>query len=184
MRVTQFGLLGRERSRFSGVSGLAWRDETAFPFGNRRVGGRLGYGRAGGCRPSSPAPGPPPIIGSRQNREARPIPQGRRPDCGWRDRQGALRPQRNGRTPPRFADQDDDALFAVRGIEGRQDHHADTDAGVIPRGTATADQALAAAGQHHHGGHGDPRHRHPLGQRCRCGDRRGAWAEPNFISPR
>ncbi len=86
-------------------------------------------------------------------------------------RRGDAGDQRRQSAPSGLADQDHDALPAVRAAGGGQDQAHDRNAGLRPCRRAGAVQAGLEAGPEHRGGNRDPRHRHQIGQR-RGGDRR------------
>ncbi len=86
--------------------------------------------------------------------------------------------------PPGLADQDHDALSAVRASGVRQDRARHADGGVRGGLEPGADQARSRAGRHAQGRGRDQGPRHQVGQRRRGGDRRGARRQRGRVRPR
>ncbi len=99
------------------------------------------------------------------------------------DRQGAARSQRRQPAASGVADQDHDALHAVRAARSRQDQAQHADGGVGGSRIAGADQARRAAGPDARGRGRDQGAGHQVGQRRRGGRRRGAGRQRRSVRP-
>ena len=140
------------------------------------VGASSAWRRCSPLPPSPPAPMPAhDATGTTTRRRRRKIRAALFLDGRRRQfRRGIAGDQRRQPAPSCLADQDHDALPAVRAAGGGQDQDVDGNGGLGPRRRAGAVQARPQAGPDHRRGNRDPRHRHQIGQRRGGGRRRGA----------